>query len=673
MHRCARKWWLAHLRGLAVVAGLALSPLLHAQPTVFDASHLHGISTLKTQWLVHAGDDPAYAQPDFDDSQWTFFDPSGSLKAIYGRTKPSIVWYRLRVKVDPGQADLALDESNLSYAFEIYVDGERLIASGSVAPSRPYTGTAHLRASIPARFMASGMLVLAMRVYLAPIEWSRGGQNPGYYVSNLTLGSAPVLYRDDFLSIIGDHWLLWIEDLLFLALGIVALVLFSAQRSQPEYLWIVAASILQIAELPESVIPAFTNIPLAWEFLFAVPYFFSPWVLGSLYFSFVHQKIGWRWRSYFLVAGIPNAFGLLQYWMPGLAVQQLFLNLPFVLLLAAIIPAVLAYHWRRGNREAGILLIPVMLSSLFFYLYLLGAIMFEFRAWRSAGVRVIEAITIFPLGPMSVDLGTVTDILSIVALGVIILLRSTRMSLRQAQIDAELEAAQQVQQMLVPEMTSSVQGFAVDAVYLPAQQVGGDFFQVLPAGDGGLLVVIGDVAGKGLPAAMMVSALVGSIRTAADDTHAPEALLQRLNDRLVGRTGGGFTTALAAYISPNGTATFANAGHLSPYLDGKEVELPGALPLGVIAATRYETRQVEFPPGGRLTLYSDGVIEAQNKQGELFGFGRGCELSRMPVAAIIEAATKFGQQDDMTVIAITREAAQAHQAAYTQAGPVMAR
>jgi len=165
------------------------------------------------------------------------------------------------------------------------------------------------------------------------------------------------------------------------------------------------------------------------------------------------------------------------------------------------------------------------------------------------------------------------------------------------------------------------------------------------------------VAGKGLPAAMMVSLLVGAIRTAAEDTCAPEIIIPRLNERLVGRSRSGFSTALAAHITFDGAVTIANAGHLSPYLDGREIELPGALPLGIVSGASYETTQFQIAPGSRLTFYSDGVIEAQKPTGELLGFERGCELSTQPAASIVEAAVQFGQSDDITVVAITRSAA----------------
>ena len=97
------------------------------------------------------------------------------------------------------------------------------------------------------------------------------------------------------------------------------------------------------------------------------------------------------------------------------------------------------------------------------------------------------------------------------------------------------------------------------------------------------------------------------------------------------------------------------AGHLSPYLDGREVELPGALPLGIASPIHYETLALHLYPGSRLTFYSDGVIEAQNPKGELFGFDRSQEVSMQPASEIAETARRFGQQDDITVVTIVRD------------------
>jgi hypothetical protein len=218
----------------------------------------------------------------------------------------------------------------------------------------------------------------------------------------------------------------------------------------------------------------------------------------------------------------------------------------------------------------------------------------------------------------------------------------------------EMAAARQVQQVILPNPNQSFRGFAVESVYKPAREVGGDFFQIRQVGDRGLLLVIGDVSGKGLPAAILVSLLIGSIRATAKVTHDPVSLLGKLNELIIGHTGDGFATAMAAYFAEDGIVTLANAGHLNPYLDGNEIDLPGALPLGLSDGAQYESKQVKLMQGSRLTFLSDGVVEAQSEDGELFGFDRATGISRETAAKIVEAAVEFGQADDITVVTVER-------------------
>jgi hypothetical protein len=232
--------------------------------------------------------------------------------------------------------------------------------------------------------------------------------------------------------------------------------------------------------------------------------------------------------------------------------------------------------------------------------------------------------------------------------------RHIRVHTEKAVLESEMQAAREIQQMILPGSGESFSGYRVDSVYAPAQQVGGDFFQILTDGAGGILLVLGDVAGKGLPAAMLVSMLVGSIRTVAEETAEPAQILRALHERLIGRTRGGFSTALAARIAQDGQVRIANAGHLAPYLDGKEVALPGALPLGVTGGGECEEMSLTLAPGSRLTFYTDGVVEAQNSNRELFGFDRTQAISTETAAAIVEAAVHFGQSDDITVVTIER-------------------
>lgn len=233
-----------------------------------------------------------------------------------------------------------------------------------------------------------------------------------------------------------------------------------------------------------------------------------------------------------------------------------------------------------------------------------------------------------------------------------------------ALLESEMAAARQVQQMILPDPNMAIPGFAVESAYRPAREVGGDFFQLLPVPAGGLIFVIGDVCGKGLPAAMMVSLLIGSLRAAADQTNEPALLLAKLHSRVAERTRAaghtldGFVTALVAFLAKDGLVTLANAGHLSPYLDGHEIELPGALPLGIGDGARYETITINLPKGSRLAFLSDGVVEAQNPTGELFGFERAKAMSTESAAAIVDAAVQFGQADDITAVTIERREAE---------------
>jgi len=647
-----------HLRRvLSPIACLVLvcsAPVVAAQ--TLDATRLLVPTDLNAPWLMHSGDDPAYARPDFDDSHWTPFEAHTNIKNIFKTGHPSVIWYRMHMKVSPDQAGLALREEKVSSAFEVYVNGERIMASGRIEPYAPYTASAKVLERIPDRMLASGSVVVALRVHISPEEW--GVQGPGLYAGNLAIGQETTLYRDDWLTIIGENFMDWFDRLLSVCLGLVALVLYAAQRRNTEYLWIATAGTITLLQLLQPVISDFANIPLYWQVLTVLLRLATPYVFAAIFLSFVRQRIGWRWLIFLIFAGIMNAYsglqGILFTAPPAL---QALTNLPLVVLFSVILPIMLAVHWRRGNREAGILLIPIVLLSLYIYAEISLGVLYQFPAWHDFALRWLNFIDRYSAGPISLSLNDFSGILSSVSLAIILLLRSTHMSRRQAILESELAAAQQVQQVLLPEQIEAVPGFAVETVYQPAQQVGGDFFQILPAGEGGLLVVVGDVAGKGLPAAMLVSVLVGAIRGVADYTSAPAELLASLNERLVGRGGASFSTALVAHIAASGTVTLANAGHLSPYLDGKEIELPGALPLGVMSGATYETTEFYLAPGSRLTFYSDGVIEAQSQEGELFGFDRARAISNQPAAAIVEAAKRFGQEDDITVVAIVREQA----------------
>jgi Stage II sporulation protein E (SpoIIE)/GAF domain len=215
---------------------------------------------------------------------------------------------------------------------------------------------------------------------------------------------------------------------------------------------------------------------------------------------------------------------------------------------------------------------------------------------------------------------------------------------------AELQAASSVQQMLLQSASRPTPGFHVDSVYLPASEVGGDFFFVQPGPNGSLLAIIGDVSGKGLTAAMRVSMILGVLRRETSDD--PAEILFNLNNALVAQGQLGFTTACSMRISSTGDFIFANAGHISPYLSGVEMNSHSALPLGIVPDQIYQPIKGVLRGQDRIVLLSDGVPEARSHSSELFGFERLPDLTRLSAPEIASAAQSFGQEDDITVLAL---------------------
>jgi phosphoserine phosphatase RsbU/P len=623
---------------------------------VFDATNLRIPAELGATGVAFAGDDPAFAQPDFDDSKWLPIDDKRPVRVIFPQPGPMVIWQRMHIKVAPENTGLALRAVGIAPEFELYVNGQKLLTSGRFHPAIAYTMEAQQVIRIPDASVATGTLVIAIRESTEP-EWWLPVSDARFFAGMLLLGQETSLSDHVWMRVIGKNAFEWCQQIVGIGVGLVALALFLNQRRQKEYLWFAVSELVQLIQLPIVVAHTLTNVPVAFYYvdplLTAVANFF----LALMVFAFLQRKFSGVIRVYVMLSFVTN---ILDGWMIHRGLSSLaYVRTVYTLeilasgVFAIVIPAMLISHRRHGNREASILIVPMGLVCLL-RLWTDAILLLALNPAWWPQVRALSEGSSFTTGPFTQGFDSVIQLIIYVSIALILVLRSTRVSRQQSILEGELEAARQVQQVILPEQIEAITGFSTESVYQPAQQVGGDFFQILPASQSGLLLVLGDVAGKGLPAAMMVSLLVGAIRTAAEDTHDPAALLATLNERLVGRTRGGFSTALAAHIAAEGTVTIANAGHLSPYLDGTEIDLPGALPLGIVSGAVYETKQFQLAIGSRLTFYSDGVIEAQNGKGELFGFERGQAISTRPAIEIAEAAKQFGQSDDITVVTIAR-------------------
>jgi serine phosphatase RsbU (regulator of sigma subunit) len=195
-------------------------------------------------------------------------------------------------------------------------------------------------------------------------------------------------------------------------------------------------------------------------------------------------------------------------------------------------------------------------------------------------------------------------------------------------IEQEMRVARRIQQGSLPEGVPSLGGWQIDPYYQPAREVGGDFYEFYQLGDGRVGFAVGDGTGKGVPAAILMtgtSAYLGGV-TAASDSSPGEALALA-NEALFARIPPNmFVTCFYAILDPKSARlTYANAGHDLPYLhrngDAEELRARG-MPLGMMPGMSYEEGEVSLAEGNCVLFYSDGLVEAHNPRGEMFGFPR---------------------------------------------------
>jgi anti-sigma regulatory factor (Ser/Thr protein kinase)/HAMP domain-containing protein len=212
-------------------------------------------------------------------------------------------------------------------------------------------------------------------------------------------------------------------------------------------------------------------------------------------------------------------------------------------------------------------------------------------------------------------------------------------------IERDLQAARAVQTGMLPRPAALPPGWDLAARLVPAREVGGDFYDWFLLNDGRLGIAVGDAAGKGLPAALLMAAAVSLLRSHAEDGAGPAEVLAAVNRRLCASLPPmSFTTAAYAIVDlERCEVRLASAGHLPPWIGGQEAEAVPALPLGVDPDTTYVEQRFALPPGEPLVLVSDGVIEAVDTMGQVFGEGRlGGVLRRAGEAAGGEAGGAAG-------------------------------
>jgi sigma-B regulation protein RsbU (phosphoserine phosphatase) len=234
----------------------------------------------------------------------------------------------------------------------------------------------------------------------------------------------------------------------------------------------------------------------------------------------------------------------------------------------------------------------------------------------------------------------------------------------------EINEARETQQKLLPRTRSQVCGFEVIAFSQPASEIGGDYFDALPVGEDSAAVCVADVAGKGIPAALVMANIQASVRSLAEHTPGPAQLCRELNGMMLKNTRSDrFATFFYGVLnSGEGTLRYTNAGHVPPILiraDGSVERLDeGGTMLGIFPNMNYEETEVGFRYGDKLVIVTDGITEAENAQQEQFGEDRLISLVRknreLPSSQLqrllldsVAAFTSGVLQDDATLMVVS--------------------
>jgi hypothetical protein len=622
--------------GLLVVAPLILSVAL---PGALSAQTILTISPQQCVW--HAGDDPAWAAPNLDETGW---QPYANWRLNPAEPR---IWIRCHADLSAlrGTAHLAL-QASVPAAYELYGNGQLIGGAGNLRSGNFSMNTIRLF-PIPQSLLAPQPVTLAARItygypdFSGYMDASRLMIQAGDQQVLEALHDAEVLARvRRFLNYAVSFGIIGVlafvvfglflfdrtrRDLLLLGiycLGLAAIYMtrfFSATLAAYPVtvdiaIYTVAVATVDVARTWIVFVLAGRRMPL----LFWIPIGF---LLAHSAATACGAFLPLSWSL--AVAGGVEWTGRAEIYA-GLA--------------CTVGPFVAFWPYTRIRRP----MIPIAALCIAW-----GAFMMVFFA--SGAATFSGRISKFASFMVSAEL--VASLCVIVLLMGLLLLDQKRTARERAELAGEMTSAREIQQYLIPEKLPDTPGLAIQSVYLPAREVGGDFFQVLPdARDGSTLIVVGDVAGKGLKAGMLSALIVGAIRTAFKFTSDPGAILALLNERLQGR---GLVTCLAMRIDRDGSVELANAGHLPPYIDGKELAMDGALPLGALPDVSFPPIHFQLHQGEPLLLVSDGVVEARNKTGELFGFDRMRQIGTHSAEEIARAAQAFGQEDDITVLTLT--------------------
>lgn len=658
---------------MAVVARAQSSaPVVVVHDPGSEAARLSG------PWQFHLGDDAAWAQPEIDDSTghdgWEQIMADTPWGAQGHRSYTGYAWYRIHLSVKAGairpgaqsSGQYALLAPRLESTAEVFWNGVLVARSGKMPPYPKWMyDDPEVEGDEPPHLLLLGPMsdgVLAVRVWFRPLWSYDDGLQGGFYQAPL-LGSPGVIAQYQagikYGQLRGDQYAyaLYAGYALLMLLGFVGWL---RDRSQRALLWMAVFCLGDLGLAMLGFLQDWITFQTGyfWEQIWISVRDVGLWylLLWLLELNENQQLVRWTavlaWTDLF--AGVVDgALAFFDVGNPALVepIQLIDAVLTVPLVGFSVYSLVLVGFAlrKRLDRSRWAVAIFAFLAGLFADAVSLLHQGRRFTHWTFADTI---ATPLFTIAGNEFDLETLASTGMFLAILYAIYSYVVDNSRRQSAIAEEMHNARLVQEVLIPQEAPNVPGFKIETVYKPAGDVGGDFYQVVRLKDDGVVVVIGDVSGKGMPAALTVSLLVGMVRMLTQFTQSPGEILSAMNRRMLSRSHGGFTTCLVLRVDSDGTGLIANAGHLAPYKNGTEIALENGLPLGISGDAGYPETRLQIGPGDTLMMMSDGVVEARNAEGELFGFDRTQAIAKEPAEKVAETAEAFGQEDDITVLTL---------------------
>lgn len=622
-----------------------------------------GTQPLTGPWKFHVGDDPAWASPGFDDSAWEQIETGKTWEEQGHHGYTGFAWYRRQLTLGGETSkdfDLALLLSKVDSAAEIYWNGVKVGSYGKVPPKPVWYGWGRTREEVFQLGPATPG-VLAIRVWKAPRSFYNEPNEGG--LTDVPVAGSPWGLRGVAMTARYERLRKGLLDIcvacVCLVVGMLALLIWLRNRGQRMLLWLALAMIFQAARYVLLSSPKVFTFRVAYGLVavFVAINMIAIWFLLIELLDLKDHKtlVKWTWIFAVIEVVFDTADSSLQLFDWTTWHGNTFLILDTALTIPAIygelwgLVIVFAAFGKRMDGARWMLAFAALLANLQSAVYDTTGLGMR---WTHLTISLKMQEPLFTIAGNPVNAEVIINAFLLIAV-----LYAAWQSLvehreRQAALELEMRNARAVQQVMIPDELPRVEGFRIESAYEPAGEVGGDFYQVLPLKRGGALVVIGDVSGKGMPAAMTASLLVGAVRTLTKYTDSPAEILATLNERMMARNQEGFTTCLVVRVDVDGSTSMANAGHLAPYWNGVEFEIENGLPLGIMADVEYAETMLQLEPTDTLMLMSDGVVEARSATGELFGFERTQKIAKEQAEKVVRTAQAFGQKDDITVLTL---------------------